>query len=551
MNFNHFFDHFLNHFFNSQAKTITGAAGILAISSLISRILGLIRDRLLASHFGAGSSLDVYFAAFRVPDLIYNILIAGGVVVAFLPLFSEYFLKSKEEAWEFANKVLNIFFFFLILVSLILIVFAPFFVKLITPGFSSQQISLTVLLTRILFLSPILLGLSSIFSGILQYFNKFLVYSLSPILYNLGIILGIIYIAPSSGILGVTLGVAAGAFLHFAIQIPAAINSGFHYKPFFNFKDQSVKRVFGLMIPRTLGVAAPQINLMVVTAIASTLTAGSVAIFNFSNNLQQIPAGLIGIPLAIAAFPALSRAWASSKKEDFIGNFSLIFCRIIYLIIPVSFLIFILKNQIVGIVLKSGKFSLEAAQLTAASLGLFSLGIFAVSLIPLIFRAFFAVQDTKTPTIIAVIAMVLNLILSLGFVWSLGFPNFFQNFMINFFSLEKINNISVIGLPLAFSVDSIFQFVLLMFFLYRKIGNFRLKEISSSFLKIFVSSTFMAIGVYIILCLIAPLFGAQNLLGLLSQALIASLSGIFIYFIITFVLKLPETETVLTNSFHA
>jgi len=535
----------LNNLFNSQTKTITGAAGILAISSLVSRLLGLVRDRLLASTFGAGSNLDVYFAAFRIPDLIYNILIAGGVIVAFLPLFSEYFLKNKEESWKFANNVLNIFFFFLILISLILSIFAPIFVKLITPGFNSQQLSLTILLTRILFLSPILLGLSSIFSGILQYFNKFLVYSLSPILYNLGIILGIIFLAPLSGILGVTLGVILGAFFHFAIQIPSAIGSGFSYKPIFNIRDPKIKRVFSLMIPRTLGVAAPQINLMVVTAIASTLTVGSLSIFNLSNNLQQFPLGLIGIPFAVATFPLLSQAWAAIKKEDFVKNFSSTFRQILFLIIPVGFLIFILKTQIVAIILKSGRFSQSAVELTAACLGLFVLGIWANSLIPLIFRAFFAFQDTKTPTIIAIAAMVLNIFLCLSFVWFLSFPNFFQVFMVNLFSLQKIGNVSVIGLPLAFSIDSILQFSLLMFFLHKRIGDFRLKAILNSFLKILIASIFVAIGVCLILGLISPLLPIQTFLGVLFQTMIACLFGVLIYILATFLLKSPEIEPIL------
>jgi len=461
----------LQKIFYSQTKTITGAAGILAVSALISRLLGLIRDRLLAGTFGASSNLDVYFASFRIPDFIYNILIAGGIVVAFLPLFSEHFLKDKKEAWDFVNNVLNVFLFFLILISVIIGIFAPIFVKIITPGFTPQQLDLTVLLTRILFLSPIFLGLSSIFSGILQYFNRFLAYSFAPIFYNVGIILGIVFFAPRSGILGVTLGVIIGAFLHFAVQIPSAINSGFLYKPIFNLKDPKIKKVFYLMIPRTFGVAAPQINLMVVTAIASTLPTGALSIFTFANNLQQIPLGLIGIPFAVAVFPALSQAWAAQKKEDFNKKFLSTFSKIIYIIIPVSFLIFILKNQIIDIILRTGRFNEEAAMLAAASLGLFTLGIFASSLIPLVFRAFFAFQDTKTPTIIAIIAMILNIILSFGFVKLLSFPNFFQNFIVKIFSLQGINDISVIGLPLAFSIDSILQFILLMIILLQKINT--------------------------------------------------------------------------------
>lgn len=461
----------LQKIFNFQSKTITGAAGILAMSALISRLLGLIRDRLLAGTFGASSNLDVYFAAFRIPDFIYNILIAGGIIVAFVPLFSAYFLRDKKESWDFVNNVLNVFLFFLIIISFIIGVFAPILVKIITPGFSTQQLDLTILLTRILFLSPILLGLSSIFSGILQYFNRFLVYSLAPILYNLGIIFGIILFAKNSGILGVTIGVVIGAFMHLIVQIPSAIRAGFHYKPNFNLKDPKIQRVFYLMLPRTLGVAAPQINLMVVTAIASILPAGALSVFTLSNNLQQFPLGLIGIPFAIAAFPVLSQAWAAQKREDFINEFSLTFRKILLIIIPISFLIFVFRNQIIEIIYKTGSFGEGATSLTAASLGIFTLGIFATTLIPLLLRAFFALQDTKTPTMIAIIAMILNIILCLGFVKLLSFSNIFQMSLVKIFSLQGIENISVIGLPLAFSIDSILQFAILAVILLHRINT--------------------------------------------------------------------------------
>ena len=436
--------------FDSQAKTINSAALTVAIFSLVSRILGLFRDRILAGIFGAGPELDVYYAAFRIPDFIYNILIAGGVVVAFLPLFSDYFLKDKEMAWRFASNVLNIFLFSLILIALGLFVFAPAIVKIIVPGFDNQQIQLTVLLTKILLLSPILLGLSSVFSGILQYFNKFLFYSLAPILYNLGIILGIIFLTPHFGIAGAALGVITGALLHFLIQVPGAIRSGFSYKLIFDFKDEKIKRVFSLMIPRTLGVAAPQINLMVATVLASTLAAGSLAIFNFANNFQQFPMGLIGIPFAVAIFPSLSKSFAALNREDFINNFFATFRKIAYLTVPISILIFIFRNQIIEIIFKTGKFTQNSIEITAACLGFFALGIWANSLIPLVLRAFFAFKDTKTPTIIAVFAMVLNVGLSFLFVRLLN---------------------SVAGLPLAFSIDSILQLLLLMFFLNLKIKN--------------------------------------------------------------------------------
>ena len=446
--------------FNFQSKTITSAAIVLAGSSLISRILGLFRDRLLAGTFGANSELDVYYAAFRIPDFIYGILIAGGIIVAFLPLLSEYFLENKETAWKFINNILNVFLFFLIFISLGLFIFAPVITKLITPGFTPQQLATTVLLTRILSLSPILLGVSSIFSGILQYFHKFLAYGLAPIFYNLGIILGIVFLAPYSGVLGVAVGVIIGAFLHLAVQVPSAIFSGFKYQPIFDLKAPGLKRVLFLMIPRTFAVFSLQSNYVVMTAIASTLAVGSISVFNLANNIQHFPSGIVGVSFATAAFPSLSRFWAGGKKDEFVKSFSSAIRKIIYVVLPISFLMFILRNQIVEIIFRQGEFTEASAHLTASALGLFAIGVLPFSMVPLLSRAFFSFQDTRTPTLITLATVTLNIILSVYFV-----------------GLLKPQDSAVLGLPLAFSLASIFSFFTLMFFLCRRLGYAWLKNI--------------------------------------------------------------------------
>jgi len=521
----------------------------LAISALISRVLGIIRDWLLAKTFGAGPDLDAYFAAFRIPDFVFNILIVGGVTVAFLPLFSEYFSKNQKEAWQFTNNTLNVFLFFLIFLCLILFIFTPSLTKLITPGFSGPQLIKTIFLTRLIFLSPVFFGLSAIFSGILQYFNRFLVYSLCPILYNLGIIFGILFLTSPFGISGVVIGVILGAFLHFAIQIPSAISCGFKYQPILNLKDPGIRKVFLLMIPRTFGIAVQQINLIIIIAIASTLAAGSIAIFNFANNLQYFPIGIIGVSFAVAIFPTLSRNWAENKKEELVKNFASVLCQILYLIIPISVLIFTLRNQIVEIILRHGQFSKLSAVLAAQSLGLFCLGIFALSLIPVIFRVFFSLQDTKTPTLISVISMIFNIILSFYFTWLLKFENFFQTFVKNNFSLQGIEDIAVLGLPLAFSAAAIFQLVFLLIFLYKKIGSFKLREILNSFLKILVAAIFMLFGIYSILHFSPSIFNLQTFSGIFWQTVIVSLIGILIYLLFTFLLKSPELKVIKSKIF--
>lgn len=538
-----------NHLFNSQTKTITFAAILVSLSALASSLLALIRDRLLAGKFGAGHDLDIYFAAFRIPDFVYGILITGGIAAVFLPVFSEYFCQNKEEAWQLTNNVLNCFLILLIFICGILFIFAPWLISLVAPGFSPENKIITVNLTRIMFLSPIFFGLSSIFSGILHYFNRFLVYSIAPVLYNLGIIFGILYLTPLFGLSGLAYGVILGAFFHCLIQVPAVRNSGYSFKPVFNFKYPGLIKIFKLMVPRTIGAAAYHLNLIVITAIASTLVAGSIAIFNFSNNLQHFPVGLIGIPFALAVFPALSRTWAAGEKEKFLENFSSVFRQILFLIVPISFLIFLLRAQIVRMILGTGQFGWVETRLTAASLGIFCLSIFAFSLIPFLARTFYSFQDTKTPVKIGIFSMVLNIILCFLLVYLLSFANFFQEFMINTLKLKGIRNIQVLGLPLALAISGIFQFSLLFYFLRKKIGQLPTKEIWASLKKIMISCILMIVFSYLTLQIVANFVEMDTFLGVFSQAISAILVGVFVYILVTSLLKSSEIKIFYSSLF--
>lgn len=534
----------IKRFFNSQTKTITFAALILGISSLLSGLLGLIRDRLLAGKFGAGDELDVYFTAFRIPDFIYGILIVGGITAAFLPIFAEYFKKDEKEAWEFTNNVLNCFLFFLIVLCAVLAVLAPLLIHFIAPGFASGKKELTVALTRILFLSPIFFGLSNIFADVLQYFNKFLVYAIAPLLYNLGIIFGILFFVPRFGLQGLAFGVILGAALYWLLQIPAAVGSGYKYRPVFNLKHEGLIRVFKLMIPRVIGSAAYNINLIVITAIGSLLAAGSIAIFNFSNNLQYFPVGIVGIAFATAAFPVLSRAWVDGSKEKFLEHFSASFRQILFLIVPLSLLMFILRAQIVRLILGTGQFGWLETRLTAASLGIFSLGIFASTFIPFLAYNFYSFKNTKTPVLISLVSMALNIGLSFLFVFLLGFSNSFQEFLIHVLKLQGIKNIQVLGLPLAVSLSAIFQFFLLICFLKRQISDIKSKEIFDSLKKIVFATILMGLATYFTLNLVSHFVFINTVFGLLVQTVLAFLAAFTVYFVASHFLASPEIKLI-------
>jgi len=531
---------------NSRSKSVNQAAIILAVAVFFSQLLGILRDRILAKTFGAGLDLSIYYAAFSVPDFVYSIIFAGSIIVAFLPVFADHYTKDKEEAWEMANYVLNAFLVFTLAISGVLFLFAPQFIHLIAPGFDPEAQSKTVALTRLMLLSPIIFGLSSFLSSILQYFNRFLAYSLAPLLYNLGIILGVIFLAPRFGIFGAGLGVVIGAAAHLLIQVPAASKCGFKYRPLFDLKHPAVFKILNLTFFRSVAASLNQINFMAITAVASGISAGAVAIFKLSYNLSFFPIGIFGVSLAMAAFPSLSQNWTDGKKEEFYKNFSTAFRQVLYISLPIGILFYLLKDPIVGFLLQSGKFGMRDASLTAACLGIYSLAILPQCLMPLILRGFFSVKDTKTPVILSALFMALNIFLAVGFVALAGKANVFSSFLGSIFGFKPSPSLQMVSLCLAFLIALIFQFFLFMFSLYRKIGDFGIKEIGESFVKMLPAAFVLFAFGYYSLPKLAVFFGA-GFLGSFWQDAVVGGFGFLLYFCITIAFDSPEAKTFISS----
>ena len=302
---------------------------IIAVLTLFSRITGFLRDLLLASELGVSRSTDIYFTAFRIPDLIYNFLILGTLSAAFIPVFTKYFIKNKSEAWRLTNNVLNVALAGMGLVSLIAFAFASPLMKLVAPGFSDADLIETVKLTRILLLSPIIFTISSVFSSTLLSLKKFLWVNTAPLLYNAGIVIGILFFLPIWGLKGLAFGVILGAILHALIQVPQLISSGWRWKPILNFKDKGVKQVIALLIPRILGLDIAYVNLIIVSVIGSSLAAGTIAAFSFASNIQTVPLGVFALSTSLAIFPVLSEQYAKKQFTAFVNSFNSAFVRIL------------------------------------------------------------------------------------------------------------------------------------------------------------------------------------------------------------------------------
>jgi putative peptidoglycan lipid II flippase len=503
----------LQKIFNGESKTITGAALLLGAASLASRFLGVIRDRVLAGQFGAGDTLDVYYAAFRIPDLIFNLLILGALSAGFIPIFMAAVCEAKEkgegmnEAWDIVNGLVNIMGAAMIVLCGLFIALSPFVVPLITPGFTSEKMALTVTMTQIMMLSPIFLGFSNILGGILQSFKRFFIYSLAPIFYNLGIIIGALFFVNWWGVYGLAFGVVLGAIAHAMIQLPSVLELGYRYRRVFDLANRSVRRIGKLMVPRTLGLAISQINLVVMTVIASTLASGSLTVFNLASNLQYFPIGIIGISFAVAAFPVFGEHAAGGRREEMAKSFAHAVRQISFFIIPAAVLLMVLRAQIVRVILGSGSFDWEDTILTADTLAFFSISLFAQALIPLLARFFYALQDTKTPFFIGLVSAVANVFLAVLMAAPWG----------------------VVGLALAFSVSSIFNFCMLWIFLRIKFGSLGEASILNSVFKTSVAAVLMASSIQGMKVLLAPYVDMQTFLGVFGQGLGAGLVGLVVF----------------------
>lgn len=530
----------IGRFLNSKSQKISSAALIVAIFGLISRLLGLWRDHMLAGKFGASQTLDIYYAAFRIPDLIYNLLIVGAISSAFLPIFYEYLTKNKDEAFKFASNILNVLLIALLFLSAILIIFAPTLIYFVVPGFSKGSLDLAIKISRILFLSPLLLGISALATALLQAFSRFLITSLAPVFYNLGIIFGIIFLTPYYGIWGLAYGVILGAVLHLLIQIPLLFKIGFNFKATLNFKEPGLLKMTKLWFPRTLGLLAFQVNSIVATAIASYLSIGSIAIFNFADNLRWVPIGIVGVAFSTAAFPAMSLAYARGQNDLFLKRFSLAVRQTLFIVIPLSLLFFVFRAQIVRIILGTGEFGWDATRLTAAVLGLFSFGIFAAALLPLFTRAFFAFHNTKTPVFINIFSMFLNIALSFVFVGVLIKSPFLSQKLGNFMKISDLKSIAILGLPLAVTIASIINIAWHWIDLKKHIGDFGISEIKKSILKIISASIVSVVFAYTGLYFLNSVFNTRTVLGLFLQTFGSFTVAAFGYLAVAFILKSEE-----------
>jgi putative peptidoglycan lipid II flippase len=514
--------------FRQKQTTILSAAFIIMVTYGLSSLLGFLRSRLLSSYFFGERvwQLDAYFASFVIPDTVFQLLVTGALSAAFIPVFTKYYHRQPKQGWRFASMAINLVLTFFLISSLIIFVFARPLSRLVAPGYSIIQINLMAQLTRLMLLAQIFFAVSSFFTGILQSHQHFLVPAIAPIMYNLGIIFGIIFLSPYLQIFGPAVGVVIGAFLHFFIQLPFVHKLGWRYQPAFSFRHGGIKEMKRLMLPRALALGVGQIENFLAVFLTASLVAGSLSIFKFARQLYVLPMNLFGVTFAQAAFPSLANQAARQATQKFKQVFCSSLRQLVFFVLPAAVIVLVLRIPLVRLVFGAKQFPWQATLLTGRVLAVFALSIVAQAVNQLLIRSFYALHNTKTPFLVAVLSAIFNVFLSLFLV--------------------KTFHWGVLGLAAAVSLTNLLQALILVVLLYRRLFGFDGRELIIDLIKMLVSAALTAVCLWLPMRLIDQfLLDTTRTIGLAILSLVVFVIGGLVYLLTASLLKLKEVSLVI------
>jgi len=484
-----------------------------------------VRDRLLNARF-APDELGVYFAAFRLPNLIFELLVMGALTSAFIPVFTRYVTQQNEkEGFDVAATLINMSMVFMVILATPLLIWSNQISHFLAPGFSPEQVTRMATFTRFMIIFQVLpLLVGNFFTGILQSYNMFLVPAIAPVVYNVGIIIGIIVLTPIVGLMAPVYGVGIGAALFMLIQVPLVIIVGYRHRLTIDYKHKGVREVLKLIGPRTLGLAVSQIDSTVDLMLASLLGARMITVFNFAQQLQQLPVGLFGVSVAQAALPTLSAASAKEDQGEFKKSVISAIHQILFFVFPVSALFIVLRIPVVRLVFGASRFDWEATVLTGMTLSMFALSIFAQSIVNVLARGFYALYDSKTPVKVSVVSIFTNTLLSLFFIKIVGWP--------------------VWSLGLSTSIASILNATVLYILLDKKVAGFSKKELFLPAIKMFIAAGIAGVAVFFPLKLFDQLvFDTTRTFGLLLLTGVAGGAGLVTYLLLAWVFDVSEVKS--------
>lgn len=507
--------------FASRQQTILGAAFILASMVALSRILGLVRTRLLAQYFPP-SEIAVYFAAFRIPDFLYNVLVYGALSIAFIPVFSQTLQrKGKDEAFCFASNLLSLGMIFYSLLAILAIIFAEPLCRLVAPGFNPAELHEMVMLSRALMFSQLFFVAGGMFSSVLQVQKRFLMPAVAGVLYNFGIITGIVLLSPYIGIWAPVVGVYAGALLYCLSQLPALKDSGFYFKQCLSMRDKHIFEVLKLIGPRTFAIVADQLKMTITISIASRISSSSITLFTISHQLFLVPIGLFAASMAQAALPVFSDEYSKGDLRAFAKTLRVSMHQMLFFILPSAAILIVLKIPVVRLVFGADQFDWPATVLTSLTVAWLSVGLAFEAANLLLMRAFYALHDTMTPVKVMVFALITEVFFAWWLTQQIGFD--------------------VSGLGIAMTVGGGIGTFLLGIAITRKIPEFLNKELFMPLLKMTICALMMAIALYVpVKALDQIVIDTTRTVNLIILTGIAGGCGMIMYLIFTWVLKVRE-----------
>ena len=522
-----------------QQTNILSAAFIIMLTVILSQLLGLIRQRLLVAIFGASNTLGAYFYSSQLPTFLFQLIIAGALASAFIPVFSGYLVKKDEvRGHAFASHLLCIGLISFAIVSIPLLIFSEFFSHLIAPGVSGPELQLIANLMRIIIIGQLFFIIGSFLSAILQSYNHFFIPGFALAFYNFGIIVGILTLAPTLGIYSAAWGVVIGSLFFVILQLPFSQRVGFRFRISVWSNMKEVREVLRLMWPRTLSIAIFQLGVVLTGVLVSLIPNGgrSYVIYDFAQTLAFAPVGLFGMTIAQAAFPILSRQkdTLDSFKSTFITSFN----QMLYIILPISVLFLVLRIPIVRLIYGASRFDWAATVLTGRTLAYFSISIFAQALVLLVARAFYALHDTKTPLVIGALTTLFMVALGWYFIliYNAGVVSIRLIFITLHFGVESI--------AFAYSIASIVNLLILLVLLNKKTGGFMNASVTLAISKIFFATLCTGFALYVPIKLLDKLvFDTTKTVNLITLTGISSLIGLSLYLFLTWLLSVEEAET--------
>ncbi len=515
----------LKSVFAQRQKSIFSATMVLAITFLISALLGFLRTRFLYSAFFRCCvlELDAYNAAFRIPDLIFKLLVTGALSASFIPVFSSLLHKNKKEAYLTASAVINLLLIVFVIISIFAFIFATPLSQIIAKGFTPSQISLMAKLTRILLLAQIFFLVSNFLTAILQVKQNFILPALSPIVYNLVIIVSIFTLAPIWGIYGVVYGAVIGAFFHMAIQFPGIVKSGFIYSPVLSLKIAGVKDIIRLMIPRTLSLGLSEIENTVTLFFASGLTAGSLSLLNLALQLIYLPSRIFGTTVGQASLPVLSKNVAKNQLDQFRQTVRKAILQGLYITVPIAAITLIDRLAIVRIAFGSKQFPWSATLMTAKTLAFLTPAIICQVIIQILIRSFYALHDTKTPLKISALSLSVNIALS--------------------YSLLRFTNLGIVALAIAASSANVIQSLALFTIFIKRVNGHDWQGTYLNILKIILATSVGSFFAWLVIKILDIfVLDTSRTINVIIVFALSVISGLGSFVLSTALLKSPEYE---------